>query len=219
MADPRARPPDHQVPCLGFPSCLLLHHLSFRRKPWRMPMEKRSERRRLLGYRIRYSAAKCSQPLDAPALPRPRPAGVQLPVPVSSQDPPLPALWGPSDSTHSTLSFLFPRPTAPAPCPSPSQSPSSDCSTICLCPCASSFASSWPDKLLLILQNPMHLPSSHPWDHIKASAAAPLTSAAALSVQSLSASLRPLKGRDDVISTLDPWCQHRLDTQWEKRHI
>lgn len=83
MADPRARPPDHQVPCLGFPSWLLLHHLSFRRKPWRMPMEKRSEHRRLLGYRSRYSAAKCSQPLDAPALPRPRPAGVQLPVPLS----------------------------------------------------------------------------------------------------------------------------------------
>lgn len=93
MADPRARPPDHRVPCLGFPSWLLLHHLSFRRKPGRMSTEKRSEHRRLLGVQEEILRRKVLPTPRRPSTPEATPCRSPAPcASVSSQDPLLPAL-------------------------------------------------------------------------------------------------------------------------------
>ena len=208
MADPRGHLPDHQTPCLSFPSWLLPHHLFFRRKPGQMPMEKRSESRRLLEVQ--------KQTLRPRVLPSPRhPQRSQGHAPQGSSSLCLSLL--PGSATASSLGTFrqYPQPLTlvlhppshlplvvvrsffvPVPAPLSLLGLTNSCSafkTQCICP-------------LL------------PRDHVIASAAALLTSAAALSVQSFPASPCPLKGRDDVISTLDPWCQHRLDTQWEKRH-
>lgn len=218
MADPRVHLPDHQTPCLSFPSWLLPHHLFFRRKPGQMPMEKRSESRRLLEVQ--------EQTLRPRVLPSPRhPQRSQGHAPQESSSLRFSLL--PGSATASSLGIFRQYPQHPS-----SSSLDSQPLTLVLHPpshlplvVVRSFFVPVPAPLSLLgLTNSCSAFKTQcicpllPRDHIIASAAALLTSAAALSVQSLPASPCPLKGRDDVISTLDPWYQHRLDTQWEKRH-